>query len=310
MNILDLKRQIIDKKLNKIYYLTGDEWKVIQIYTHKIAEVLNKPLENIYSILDIVDNLKVGNSLLSQGKCYVIRDDKDFIYNEHLWNKIEELVGNNNIIFIFNTLDKRTKFYKQFKDNLIVVDKLNEDTLINYCHNEIDLSTENIKKLIEICEYDYGRCLLEIDKLKNYTDKDYNEAFDYFGKHNVIKKPARDAVFMLVDAILSKQSNSSFALYEECKEIGEANLVILTNLFTSAKQLLQVQSSQSQDISKETGINNYVVKKLMPKCNIWHNRELINIMKLCQDIEMRIKTGELNDKISVDYLLLNIFGGN
>ena len=42
--------------------------------------------------------------------------------------------------------------------------------LIKYIQREIDLSERNCKRLIDICDGNYGRILLEIDKIRRYVD--------------------------------------------------------------------------------------------------------------------------------------------
>ena len=306
MNLLELKKQITNKSLNKIYYFTGDEWKVMNIYIHQIAKASNSKLEYVDSIKDVIDNVK-QKSILSTKSCYVMRDDKEYLSNEKLWDKINELNKDNILIFILSSIDKRSKFYKRFKDDIVTFDKLNELTLTKYINNAITLENASVKKLIEVCEYDYGRILLEIDKIKNYGS-DYNNAFLTLLANGEIYQPPKDAVFDLIDAILSRNAILSYRLYKDCKDIGEANLVILSNLFNSTRATYQVQSFVGNgDICNITGLKQGQIYACQKRLYRYTNEELIYIMKLTQKVEAGIKQGTIPDEISIEYLLANIF---
>ena len=120
--------------------------------------------------------------------------------------------------------------------------------------------------------------------------------------------PPKDAVFDLVNAILSRQAERAYWLYEECKRIGEANLVILLNLFNSARATYQVQSFVGNgDICQITGLKQGQVYGCQQRLYKYTNNQLIDIMRLVQKVEMGIKLGNIEDEISIDYVLANIF---
>ena len=66
----------------------------------------------------------------------------------------------------------RATFYKHYKDEIIDFEPLPDGILKKYIQKEIALSDKSCQKLIDICEHDYGRILLEIDKIKRYVDID------------------------------------------------------------------------------------------------------------------------------------------
>lgn len=305
MNLIELKNQIINKQIESVYYFTGSEWKIMNIYIHKIAEITNSKITYINSIKEAINDIK-QTSLLTPKTIYVIQEDKDYILNDRLWDKINT-INKNIIIFVYNTIDKRSKFYKQYKDNITTFDTLNDSVLHRYISNDTTLKNEYIVKLIEICEHDYGRITSEINKIKHFSD-DHNKAFEILVNNGVIFTPPKDAVFELVDAILSRNATLSYYLYQNCKEIGEANLVILLNLFNSTRITYQVQSYQGNgDISQITGLKQGQIYACQKRLYKYTNDELVNLMKLIQQVESGIKQGTITDEISVDYILAQIF---
>lgn len=305
MNLSDLKKQIVEKNLDSVYYFTGDEWKIMNVYIHKFAEITNGNIVYADSIRDIINEIK-QTTLLANKTVYVINNDKEYMLNEKLWSKVAEL-NRNILVFVFSTIDKRSKFYKQFKDSIATFDKLNDITLARYISNVTTLKNEYVAMLIDICEHDYGRILLELDKINHFSN-DSNYAFETLIKNDVIYIPPKDAVFDLVDAILNRNAKLSYKLYDECRRIGEANLVILLNLFNSTRITYQIQTFKGNgDICQITGLKQGQVYACQKRLHKFLDAELEDIMRLVQRIESGIKQGTIADEISIDYLLANLF---
>lgn len=168
MDITALKNCIKANKIPKFLIFAGDEWKVQEIYIQQIAKVTGKEIKRIDSILDILGSLK-NRSLMKNAYNYIVRDDKALMQDEKLQAQIESLLADNNLILILSNIDKRTRFYRTFKASIIEFERLSNAMLIKYTQREIKLSMTNIQRLLDVCEYDFGKILLEIDKIKNYV---------------------------------------------------------------------------------------------------------------------------------------------
>lgn len=325
MNITDVKTDIKNKTIKPYYIFAGDEIEIQRIYINKIAEVLGLKVVRIDSIADVWSSI-ITPTLFDTSSVYVVRDDKD-LQDDILETQIERNNLNGNVIInLLTTVDKRTKFYKANSDKIVLFERLSDTVLKKYIQREITLNNANCERLIAICENDYSRILLEIDKIKQYTDWLVNEGYDnspayeylklpacypdsvfeYLIKTGTIAVPPQDAIFDLVDAILKRQIIKVFDLLEQCYAVGEANMVILSVLYNSVKQVLQVQACDSSDVTKLTGLSPWQVKCAKEKCNHYSIDELIYILKLIQNIQKGIITGKIEDEISVEYLLVNV----
>lgn len=310
MNIADVKTQIKDKQLQQYYIFTGEEIEVQRIYINKIAEVLGGGIVRADSIADVWQDI-ISPSMFDTACVYVVRDDKNLMQDENLQRQVEttNLYGNI-VIHLVTTVDKRTKWYKLNSDKIVLFERLSTDILIKYCQQQIKLNRANCERLIAMCENDYSRILLEIDKIKNFIafspESDCNKVFEVFVKDGIIYQPPQDAIFSLVDAILKRQVCRVFDLLEQCYAVGEANMVILSVLFTNTKQVLQVQSCESSDIAKSTGLTKWQVKCAQDRCGYYSIGELLNIIRLIQKIQKGIITGQIEDSLAVEYLLVKI----
>jgi len=168
MEVIDLKNLIKSKEIPHFMIFTGEEYMVQKIYIQQIAKVMNLKVQYIDAVADIVQSLGT-KSLFSENHLYLVRDDKDFMQSDKVAEVIAKLKSDM-LILTLTTLDKRLKFIKTYNSSIVDFKLLKSENLKVYIKREIDLSDRNIDILMEICEYSYGRCLLEIDKIKRYKD--------------------------------------------------------------------------------------------------------------------------------------------
>lgn len=134
----------------------------------------------------------------------------------------------------------------------------------------------------------------------------YDEAFEKLVNDGVVFVPPYDAIFDFVDAVLKRKVKLAYNLYQQCRDIGESNLALLSVLFTNAKAVLQVQSCTSKDIAKSTGLTGWQIKCAKDKCGYYRNRELVQMMRIVQNTEKGIKTGEIEESMAIEYVLVNV----
>lgn len=311
MNITDVKTDVKNKIIKPYYIFAGEEIEVQRIYIAKIAEVLGYQVVRPECIADVWSSI-ITPTLFDIPSVYVVRDDKDLMQSEAIQKQIDNTNLNGNVIIhLMTSVDKRTKYYKSNSAKIVLFERLTTEMLIKYCQREIALNRANCERLITICENDYSRILLEIDKIKKYMQATHaedmpNNSFECLLAENAIAVPPQDAIFDLVDAILNRNVCQTYDLLEQCYAVGEANMVILSVLYNNAKQVLQVQACESSDIVKSTGLTAYQVKCAKEKCGHYYNDELEDMLRLIQKIQKGIITGQIEDEMSVNYLLVNI----
>lgn len=312
MDVATLKNHIKLKTIPAFLIFAGDEWKVQDIYIQQIAKVTGKEVVRIDELKSVYRTMQMKTA---KPKIYVVRDDYDLLHDESLQTKIESVLGSNILILLLTSIDKRTKFYKAFKASIIEFERLPDRTLYKYALKEIKLSERNLERLIEVCEHDYGRILLEIDKIKRYCTVQSSDekptlladtAFDWLLEDGTIYTPPYDAIFDLVSAILDRKVNKTFDLLQQSYEVGEATMVMLSVLYNNAKAVLQIQTYEGNNLSKATGLTGWQIKNAKPHVGKYKDKELIRMLKLIQQIESGIKTGKIEDEFAMNYLLTKI----
>ena len=310
MDVATLTAKIKTKQLPTYLLFSGPEWKVQQIYINQISKVTGFETRRIDMLTQIYQQLR-NRSFVQEPIIYIVRDDKELMQNEKLQAQIDGgLLGDNILIHLLTSVDKRTKFYKQYKDSIIEFESLSDELLKKYIKKEISLSDKNCHRLIEVCEHDYGRCLLEIDKIKQMCRVQYDctddEVVEHLLKDGTIYQPPYDAIFDLVAAILDRKVNKTFDLLQQSYAVGEATMVMLSVLYNNVKAVLQIQTYEGDNISKGTGLNGWQIKNAKAHVGRYSEQELIYIVQLVQKIESGIKTGRMDDEFAMQYLLTHI----
>lgn len=170
MDVSTLKAKIKSKQIPNYLIFTGPEWKVQQIYVEQIAKAASAEIVRIDSIKNVFSNLR-SKAFLSVSKLFLVRDDTELLQaDSNVTQSILDALQSNLLIHVLTTVDKRKKYYKDNKERIVEFEPLPDTILKKYIKKEINLSDKNCGILIEICEHDYGRILLEIDKIKRYVD--------------------------------------------------------------------------------------------------------------------------------------------
>ena len=135
----------------------------------------------------------------------------------------------------------------------------------------------------------------------------YDEAFEDLLADGTIYTPPKDAIFDFVDSVLDRKDGVLiFNLYSQCREVGEATLVMISVLYNNAKALLQVQTCTSSDIGKSTGLSGWQIMNAKKHLGKYRPGELLKIMRLCTECEQGIKSGKIEEQFAVEYILTNV----
>lgn len=313
MDLSTLKNHIKMKTFDPVYIFTGPEVGVMDIYIRQMAKVQEANIVMLDGIEDLAKKMHKG-AMLKNRSVYILRDSKEFMQDSDLAQKITQknTLSGAVLILIYTNIDKRSKVYKTFQDSIVDFQPLKSEILVKYIQKEIYLTEDSYAKLIEVCESDYSRILLEIDKIKRYSEAanmSPQGAFVTLMREGAIFQPPKDAVFDFVDAVLKGKKQLAFDLLKSSYEFGEATMVLLSNLYNSTKQLLQVQSFKGDGkITEATGLTPFQVKLASERKGRNSTGDLIYLMRLVRDAEKGIKTGAIEEQMVMPYILAKYWG--
>ena len=317
MDVSTLKAKIKSKQIPNYLIFTGPEWKVQQIYIQQIAKSTNSEIVRIDSIKDVASTLR-SKAFVCSSKLFLVRDDIELLQaDSNVIQSILNALQSNLLIHVLTTVDKRKKYYKDNQDRIVEFEPLPDAMLKKYIKKAINLSDNNCQRLIEVCEHDYGRCLLEIDKIERYSierytefnsgvGNDFDSAFQDLVKDGTIYQPPHNTVFDLVNAVLDRKVNAAFDLLHQCYELGETTMGMLALIYNNAKAVLQIQTYTGDNLSKGTGLTGWQIKNAKSHVRKYSDKELIRMMRMIQKIELGIKTGKIEEEYAMSYLFVSV----
>jgi DNA polymerase III delta subunit len=314
MNLMELKKSLSEKKINKLYIFTGDEIAVMDIYIDKISKMFNGDVVNAVSLSSIVSRLKSKSLIFNNKSLFIIRDDKEVTSAEKIWDSLKKgtFQKDNTILLVYNNIDKRGKFYKEFAEYIVSFEPLSTEILLKYVNKDLQLSKDKAEYLIHICQNNYNKLLLEMDKVKclaknkNISDE---QAFDMCVKGNAFYIPPEGEIFDLLNAVLNGNVNETYKQLQMFIKRGDSPLAIMSLLHTNLKAILQVQCVQGKkDITQITGLPYYQIKNTYQFLNMYSEEELIRMIRINRFCEKAIKqTGLIDQDMILDFMLVKIF---
>ena len=293
--------------------LYGQEQTVLDMYIKQIVSVSQSQAVYIDTVASVIK--QCGKKSLNKSvKCYIVSDDMSYLKAETVWDKIKKdfKKSKDYLILRYHTLDKRDKFSHNNKENLTEFAQLSDEVLQQYIYRDLpDLSEKNALSLIDYCNYDYGRILMEIDKVKQYmsvrTDLTVDSCFNQLDKQGLFHKEIGDITFELTNAVLGGYTDQAIVKLDEAKRKNEPAMMIASILYSGFRNLLAYQGlgKNKQGAMERTGLTKGELYGCSKNIGGYSLSEVKRNMLFCQQVESGIKTGLIDEDIALDYLVLH-----
>lgn len=312
MDIIELKKELLENKLKNFYVFTGEELALQDIYINKISEISKLNIKRVDSVLDIYNLLTAKTLLKCTPNIYVIRNDDKYLSNTSIWDKL--LLKDNfkgNILILLYT-NQTTEFNKKHAEVITKFDFIGDRLLINRLIATTGLKDIYCEELVKICSCNYGRIKHEIYKLfmlckiNNYN---INTAYIKARKCNFIHEDIGDIIFDFTNSIVDRNINLAYDLLPKIMKTDDGSSIkLLSVLYNSFRNILMVQTTPYKDRTEEVlGISKGQIYVTSQKCNKYTGIELVNILKTIRYLEKGIKIGIVEDKFAISYLLGEIW---
>ena len=312
--------------MNNVYLIYGSNYSLIKREIDKIKEdtldVVKYDLSNT-KVDDLLDDASCIS--LFSGKKVLIGENALFLTSfdttiNHDLTYLEKYLKDDNhenitIFYVLKEkLDDRKKIVKLFKDiaKVISFGDIDDKNLYSFVLNEfkkegfkIDIKTANyfvsyVGKNIDII-------ISEINKMIIYKDSDKLITIDDI--NNICSKGFNDNVFDLTDAIMKKDFDKIFSVYNDLITVGEDEIKILSliaNQFILVYQckLLNESNYDQKSISNLLNVHPYRVKLALETDYMTY--ELKNIIKQLHSLDFKIKSGKIDKKIGLKNFFINL----
>ena len=316
MELVTLMQRIVSNDIPHFLVLYGEEQKIIDIYIQNI-------IQSVEGKRIVVDNVSQAikyngkKSLDKSIKVYVVTEDTAFLTKDESWENVRKSMHKNYIILRYHALDKRSAFVKKNQQNIVEFSHLSDEVLQQYIYRDLpDLCEKNASKLISYCNNDYGRILMEIDKiwqaqssrLSNFNiNLDSNDCFEELDKRGLFHKEIGDITFELTDAVLGGYPEKAIQKLDEAKRKGEPAMMIVSILYNGFRNLLAYQGlgNNKQGAMERTGMTKGELYGCTKNVGGYNISEVKRNMLFCQQVESGIKMGTIDEDIALEYIVLH-----
>ena len=311
MELIDLMKKISSNDIPHFLILFGEEQKIIDIYINNIRDKIQAKKVVKESVSSVVKN--IGKKSIDKcKKMYIVTEDIAFTKLEDNWESAKNAINKDYVILRYNSLDKRSAFVRKNQQNIVEFSHLSDDVLQQYIQRDLpDLSDENVSKLISYCNNDYGRILLEVDKIKQYssvrTDLTIDSCFVQLDNQGLFHKEIGDITFELTDAVLGGYPEKAIQKLDEAKRKGEPAMMISSILYNGFRNLLAYQGlgKNKQGAMERTGMTKGELWGCTKNVGGYSIEEVKRNMLFCQKVESGIKMGTIDEDIALEYLVLS-----
>lgn len=152
----------------------------------------------------------------------------------------------------------------------------------------------------------------EIEKLILYRKNNQPSEIGIADVQNLVRAELDDNIFNFIDALASKNQKQALKLLHEQIELGKNEIYLLSMITYQFRNLILVLDLMSAgvndqyQISKETKIHPYVVKKMMWNINKFNLSRLREIYAKLLEVDMNLKRTAINPLLSLDMLVCEL----
>lgn len=220
-------------------------------------------------------------------------------------------------VFTEGEVDKRSKLYKTVQSKGCVVEFAvqDENTLKRWIAGVLKKEgkrvTESTVNLFLLkTGTDMDNIYMELEKLICYCmDRDVVEAADV---EAVCTNRISNHIFDMINAIADGQLPKALKLYYDLLALKEPPMRILFLIARQCNMLLQVKEMKTKGFDNKAmgskiGLPPFVVGKYITQASRFKTADLKNAVKRCVEAEEAVKTGRLNDMMSVEILIMSVF---
>ena len=301
MKLLELKDSIVRKVCQKPYVFTGAEIGIMDIYISQIAKTFDRQIVRISSVNEAIIDNKQNTLIKEKDKIYLVKDDKELVKNEEMWDFISDQLSDLYLILVYTSIDGRTAFSKYFQHQTVEFECLDANQLSRYIIKDTGLDIERAKEFAINCGLDYLTCQMEENKLLNYAkvfNLPINKAYDEALKEKVLCIRWDDMFTDFVNSVINRNIEKAMEQWKYLKQYGESEFKAIAFIYTQFKNLLLMKN--------QIRINPYFENQLTQANKVYDIEEVEVIVELLQKLEKDVKLGSMDIDILFDYLLCSI----
>lgn len=319
----NIQADIKSGNFKQAYLLYGDEAYLKQQYKHNLVKALNPDGDtmnfnhyegkgvDVKQLIDLCETMPFFAE-----RRVILLEDTGFFKNksEELADYMKELPDYLCMVFVESEVDKRNRMYKAVKACGTIAEfaRQDEKTLMRWAAGILGkagkkITQRDMELLLTKTGTDMGNLRMELEKLICYTEgRDVVTAEDI---EEICTTQTTNRIFDMVRAVTEKNQKRALDLYYDLLTLKEPPMRILFLLAKQYRQLLQVKQFAEaglaqQEMASKLGVPSFAVRNIASCARAYTISELEQAIKDFVDAEESVKTGRLEDKLSVELLII------
>lgn len=324
-----INNDIKNGSFQPVYLLYGEERYLIKQYKDKLKKALCAPEDTMNSHFYEGKGISAGE-IIDLAETMPFFADRKVIFLENSGflkssgEQLAEYIGEQNpttiLVFAETEVDKRSKLFKaiQAKGCAVEFTQQDENTLKRWIAGILGREgkkiTENtINLFLSKTGTDMENIHGELEKLICYCmDKEIITSEDV---DTVCTTRITNHVFDMVDAIANKKQAKALQLYYDLLALKEPPMRILALIARQCNLLLQTKAMKNKgysnkDMASVLGVPVFAVGKYTAQAAKFKTAVLKTAVRKCVEADHAVKSGKLNDVMSVEILIMSVFEEN
>lgn len=322
-----INEDIKQGNFRQIYLLYGEERYLRRQYKERLRKALCAEDDTMNTHFFEGKNIPVGEIIdLAETLPFLAERRVIFITDSGLFKsggeKMAEYLAepNESTVFIFteSEIDKRSKLYKAVtaKGYTAEFSMQDENTLKRWIAGVLakdnkKITEHTVQLLITKVGTDMDNIQTELEKLVCYCmDRDIITDEDV---EAICTTRVTNHIFDMINAIADKHPKKAMELYYDLLTLKEPPMRILFLIARQCNLLLQAKELQSKghdqrSIASKLGVAPFIAGKYLAQAARFKVSTLKKAVTQCVEAEEAVKSGRMNDVMSVEILILSVLG--
>lgn len=320
-----IAEDIKQNNFKQIYLLYGEERYLRRQYRQKLQAALCSDGDTMnvhfYSGKDVPvgEIIDLAETLPFLAECRVIFISDSGLFKsggEKLAEYLASPCESTYFVFTESEVDKRSKLFKTVQSKGYAADFTvqDESTLKRWIAGTLGRDgkkiTENtVQLIISKTGTDMDNIQMELEKLICYCmDRDVVTDADV---EAVCTTRISNHIFDMINAIADRKQKAALELYYDLLALKEPPMRILFLIARQCNMLLQAKEMKlkghdNRTIGSRLGVPPFIAQKVLNQASKFKTSTLRRAVQQCVEAETAVKTGRMNDMMSVEILIMSV----
>ncbi len=322
-----LKKDLESGIVSKINLFFGSEFYLMSLYEKRLKSLIIEPTLESFNLNvfegsnlnadKIIDSIETA-PFMADKRLLIIKNSGFFNGKnknniDHLIKILENLPESTIILFVEDTIDKRTKFFKLISKigKVVEFSPLAENDLITWIKsdmkkNNVEISPKESSLLIRNLSGNMELISNEIHKLVSYKNSSGKVTVDDI--ENVCSKSLESKIFELIDSIGYKNTPKALSIYKNLLSLKESPIMIISMIGRQFRLLFNTyilkDKLTNEQMAKKLSLRSFMINAFLKQCGNFRLETLRDAVVECAELDHMIKTGRIEPELGVELIII------